>query len=86
LPEPEFESKNQTFSVLFRKTDLKTNEIENRILIVISEDYHVSIPEIAEKIGKWITSTKEYLNKLKKSGLLKRIGPPKSGHWQVLEN
>jgi len=39
LPEPEFESKNHTFSVLFRKTDLKTdlkiNEIENRILNIL---------------------------------------------------
>jgi ATP-dependent DNA helicase RecG len=89
LPEPEFESKNHMFSVLFKKTDLKTDlkdyTIEDHILAIITENNQVSIPAIAERVGKGITTTKEYLNKLKKKGIIKRIGPAKGGHWEILD-
>ena len=31
-----------------------------------------------------ITVTKEYMNKLKAEGILKRIGPDKGGHWEIV--
>lgn len=88
LPEPEFESKNHMFSVLFKKPDLKpdlkNHTIEDHILAIIADDNRVTIQIIAEKVGKGITTTKEYLNKLKKKGVITRIGPAKGGHWQII--
>jgi ATP-dependent DNA helicase RecG len=76
------------FSVLFKKTDLKTDlknhTIEDHILAIIAEDNRVTIQIIAKKVGKGITTTKEYLNRLKKIGKIKRIGPAKGGHWQII--
>jgi len=28
---------------------------------------------------------KEYLDKLKKKGILRRVGPDKGGHWEVIK-
>jgi ATP-dependent DNA helicase RecG len=97
MPEPQFESINHLFSVAFLKADPKTDPktdpkadpkttAENQILAIISINSRVSIPEISAQIGKGITVTKEYIHKLKKNGLLKRIGPAKGGYWQVVES
>jgi len=90
MPEPQFESRNHLFSVAFLKTDQKTDQktdpettTENQILAIISINGKVSINEIAAHIGKGVTVTKEYIHKLKKNGLLKRIGPAKGGHWEI---
>jgi len=89
MPEPQFESRNHLFSVAFLKTDPKTDPkttTENQILAIISINGKVSINEIAVQIGKGVTVTKEYIHKLKENGLLKRIGPAKGGHWQVVDD
>ena len=39
-------------------------------------------PEISRACEQ--ADVKEYLEKLKKKGFLKRIGPAKGGHWEVI--
>ena len=89
LPEPEFENRGHLFSVTFLKADLKADlkisSPEEQIMSIISADNKVSISKIALEIGKGITVTKEYMNKLKTEGRLKRIGPDKGGYWAVIE-
>jgi len=46
---------------------------------------NISIPEMAETIGISERSIERNIESLKKKGLLKRIGPAKGGHWQVIE-
>ena len=45
---------------------------------------NISIPEMAETIGISGRSIERNIESLKKKGLLKRIGPAKGGHWQVI--
>jgi len=97
LPTPEFESNRHLFSVTFFKTDPKTDPktdlktdpktqtIDEQIIAIITYDKKITIPLIANKIGKGITVTKETINKLKTAGRIKRIGPAKGGYWQVIE-
>jgi len=40
--------------------------------------------EIALKIGISPRAVEKQIAKLKKSGRLRRIGPAKGGHWEVL--
>ena len=66
------------------KTDLKTNSLEEQIIAIIEANNKISIAKIAEEIGKGITVTKIYLANLKAENRLKRIGPLKGGHWEII--
>ena len=68
-----------------QKTDQKTNMLDNIILSLIKENTQISITEIAQKIERGLTATKERISKLKAKGLLERIGPDKGGYWKVIE-
>ncbi|MBC2706713.1 MAG: HTH domain-containing protein [ANME-2 cluster archaeon] len=50
------------------------------------ENPQVSIPEIAEAIGRTTRAIEMQIAKLKAEGLIKRIGPAKGGHWVVKED
>jgi ATP-dependent DNA helicase RecG len=52
----------------------------------VKEHPSASRGEIGEFLGG-ITSdgVKYHLNKLKELGLLRRVGPDRGGHWEVLE-
>jgi len=65
------------------KTDLKNLSIEDQILHHIQVNNQISIAGLAQLIGLGNTKTKEYLQQLKNSGILKRVGPPKGGHWEI---
>ena len=66
------------------KTDLKINSLEEQIIAIIEADNKISIPKIAQELGKGITGTKKYIANLKADNRLKRIGPDKGGHWEIL--
>ena len=38
---------------------------------------------LAEKIDLGTTAVENNISKLKKKGLLKRVGPAKGGHWKI---
>ena len=56
-----------------------------KILGGISENPRITIPELAKMAGLSQIGVKYNLKKLKKDGVLKRVGPDKGGHWKVLE-
>ena len=85
MPEPVFESGNNQFSVLFTSTDLKTDlKTDDIILAAIASNKNITIEQIATVINKGITVTKQHIAKLKKAGALRRIGPAKGGHWEII--
>jgi ATP-dependent DNA helicase RecG len=69
-----------------KKTDLKTDDIDKHIISLIANDKNISIPEISRQSGKGGTAIKVRLMKLKKAGIICRIGPAKGGHWVVISN
>ncbi len=57
-----------------------------KILELIRENPYITRKELAHEIGD-ITEdgVKYHLAKLKEKGKIKRVGPDKGGHWEILE-
>ena len=61
----------------------KLGENERKILMLLSENPEMPITQLAEKIGISTTAVEKNIDKLKKKGLLRRIGSPRGGYWKV---
>jgi ATP-dependent DNA helicase RecG len=62
------------------------SELQTSLVSYVKEHPSASRGEIGEFLGG-ITSdgVKYHLNRLKELGLLRRVGPDRGGHWEVLE-
>ena len=56
-----------------------------KILELIRENKEITRQELADKLDMTIDGIDWNIRKLKKEGMLERIGPDKGGHWKVLE-
>ena len=63
------------------KTRGKTRE---KILYFITYHSKITIQELAYKTGLSIKGVEWQIQKLKKAGYLKRVGPAKGGYWQII--
>lgn len=57
---------------------------QQEILNLIRHDPHISAKRIAAKIGISTRKMEDHLRKLQIGGFLRRIGPRRGGHWEVL--
>ena len=64
-----------------QKTPQKTPEA---ILGWVRKQSDISFQELAKKLGKSESAVKRAIRKLREAGRLRRIGPDKGGHWEVL--
>ena len=55
-----------------------------KIIELIKKNAHITIPELAESLGISTRAIEKQIAKLKEKGRLKRIGPDKGGHWEVV--
>lgn len=70
-----------------QKTPQKTpqiTELERRVLDEIERKPGISRNEIADVLNLSPETIKEYIERLKDKGVLRRVGPDKGGHWEVL--
>lgn len=65
-----------------RKKKVKSRE---KIIALLSQDNSLSAAALAERIGITPKAVEKHIAKMKAEGILKRIGPDKGGHWQVVE-
>ena len=63
------------------ETPVKTSVM---ILRVLTANPSMSLTEVAREISKSVRAVERASTKLVKEGKLKRIGPTKGGHWEVL--
>ena len=64
-----------------KKTTKKTIE---KIYDIIKENPYISTKDISDTIGNITADGVRYhINKLKKLGVLERIGDDKGGHWKI---
>ena len=61
-----------------QKTDIQ-------ILEMIQKDPFITVDQLGKIIGVTGRAILKQINKLKKQDRLKRIGPDKGGHWEILE-
>lgn len=55
------------------------------ILNMLSKDGSLTSASLAKRLGISPKAVEKHLANLKASGLLRRIGPDKGGHWEVNE-
>jgi ATP-dependent DNA helicase RecG len=67
--------------IILGKTSGKTS---GKILAALEEDGNLTIPELASLIGVTERSIERNIKKLQEQGRLRRVGPAKGGHWEVL--
>jgi DNA-binding Lrp family transcriptional regulator len=56
-----------------------------KILQAILENAEITIPDIADRVGITTRSVERNIRKLQEEKRLRRIGPDKGGHWEVLK-
>ncbi len=68
------------------KTGMKTGmKTADAIIALIMENPSISHDALAEQLERARSSIIEQIAKLKASGRLRRIGPDKGGHWEVVK-
>lgn len=64
-----------------QKTAQKTAQ---KIIDIVKSNPNVTVAELETILGKSNGAIKEQIQKLKSKGVLKRVGPDKGGHWEVV--
>jgi len=92
LDAPRFEQSGGSFRVKVNRNatpqvtpQVLLTELEEKVLNEIRNDNRISRRLIAENLNIKPDTVKEYLNKLKKKGVLKRVGNTSKGYWEVIE-
>jgi predicted HTH transcriptional regulator len=68
-----------------RKAGRKREKIINAILDMISDTPTISRSDMAKELSLSIKTVRLLIEKLKASGRLRRVGPDKGGHWEVIK-
>ncbi len=64
------------------KSSLKSSQ---KILELISASPSITISEIADRLGMTTRGVDKNIKRLKEQGAIRRVGPDKGGHWEVIE-
>ena len=64
-----------------RKGGQKTREV---LLQMIADDPSVTTTQMASALGINRSAVSKHLDRLKADGHLRRVGPDKGGHWELL--
>ena len=70
---------------LTEKLTEKLTETERKIVAAIIEDGHVTQGVLARKIGIARTYVTKLMGGLQSNRVIRRVGPDKGGHWEVIE-
>ena len=93
----EFMDLGSWFRVILRKTGdgnfVRSRETPQKsalkstlkILEILAADSTCTYDELAEKFGVSRSAIKKQIRNLRNAGRLRRVGPDKGGHWEVLE-
>jgi DeoR/GlpR family transcriptional regulator of sugar metabolism len=63
----------------------RTCSASGKILNAIRQNGEITIPELALLIGVTERSIERNIRQLQDDGRLRRVGPAKGGHWEVVE-
>ena len=63
----------------------KVTEIQQAIMREIREKLFVTASKLSEMLGISLRKTQENMRKLRETGLIRRGGPDKGGHWEVID-
>jgi len=87
----EFKEIADIFIVVFKRKNVSKNVDETvgktvgKIIELIKEDSSITRDGLAKKTGLTVRGIEWNLEKLKKKGLIKRIGSARAGHWKIIK-
>ncbi|MCK5820358.1 MAG: winged helix-turn-helix transcriptional regulator [Bacteroidales bacterium] len=86
LPEPVFNTKG-IFSVIFHRRVQETTREKTREKIVrlVQRNNTITTKELAGIIGVSEKGIEFHISRLKSENILKRVGPDKGGHWEIID-
>ena len=67
------------------KVNDKVNETQQRIISAISDNPAITQSKLAQMIGISIVHINKNMQKLQNAGFIKRVGPDKGGHWEIIK-
>ena len=67
------------------KTGEKTTRTVEKILKILSNTPSITVREMSEILGLSRRGVEEQIKSLKQKGVIRRIGPDKGGHWEVIK-
>ncbi len=74
----------QEFLKEYKKSDLKSiQKSDQKIFDLMRQDKHITIKELALRLGMSDSGIKKAINRLKSEHKVKRIGAAKGGYWKV---
>jgi len=76
---------NKVGSKLVEKVGSKLVENQLKIVLLILEDEKITKNRMSEILNISNTAVDKNIFKLKNLGIIKRVGPAKGGHWEVIE-
>ena len=62
-----------------------SEKISEKIMAQIKTSHAITIQQLAEKNGVTTRTIEKHLQKLQRDNLLKRIGPDKGRHWEMVK-
>mgnify|MGYP001571510745 CR=1 FL=1 len=95
LKEPEFRISDGFVLAIWRPKDasvtgnmsgITSGKTSGKIVDLMRQRRDITIPEIAEILGKTPRAIEMQVNKLKAEAVIGRVGPAKGGHWEVVES
>ena len=63
-----------------------TENTVKRILNLLKTNSRITSREIAGELNMARSGIAKHLNNLKSSGVIRRVGPKKGGHWEIVNN
>jgi predicted HTH transcriptional regulator len=62
------------------------NRLQGQILSLIKDNHQITYDALAAQTEQNRKSVQRQIQALKEKGMLRRIGPPKGGHWEVIKS
>ena len=69
----------------YERVQVKKIKSREKIVALLAENSKLSAVALAERIGISAKAVEKHLSNLKADGIIKRIGPDKGGHWEVIK-
>ena len=83
----EFDQSTQDSSLISNlKSSLKSSlKTRGKILKIIEVTPFITLPELAVRLDMSLAGIKKNIRQLQSEGSLRRVGPDKGGHWEVMD-
>ena len=74
-------AKGKAYEIAAAETDKKTDQ---KIISIMKSMPDVTLAELANATGLSVAGVRWNIRKLKDANLIRRVGPGKGGHWEVV--